>query len=63
MRVLGRDLIGMGDVGLTEMRRSIGFIFQLHNLLPALTTSENVQVPMLEAGRSGRERRARAAAR
>jgi putative ABC transport system ATP-binding protein len=38
----------------------IGMIFQLHNLLPSLTASENVQVPMFELGISGRERKERA---
>ena len=38
----------------------IGLIFQLHNLLPTLTASENVQVPMFETGRGARERRRRA---
>jgi putative ABC transport system ATP-binding protein len=38
----------------------IGLIFQLHNLLPNLTASENVQVPMFETGRSAAERRRRA---
>jgi putative ABC transport system ATP-binding protein len=40
--------------------RHVGMVFQLHNLLPTLTASENVQVPMFELGLSARERRARA---
>jgi ABC-type lipoprotein export system ATPase subunit len=40
--------------------RTIGLVFQLHNLLPNLTASENVQVPMYETSRSPRERRRRA---
>ena len=32
--------------------RTIGFVFQLHNLLPTLTARENVEVPM--AGYAGR---------
>jgi ABC-type lipoprotein export system ATPase subunit len=35
-------------------------VFQLDNLLPTLSASENVQVPMFEMGTSGAERRARA---
>ena len=38
----------------------VGLVFQLHNLLPSLTASENVQVPMFERERSPRQRRARA---
>jgi putative ABC transport system ATP-binding protein len=34
---------------------TIGFVFQAHNLLPTLTASENVQVPMF--GRRDRRRR------
>jgi putative ABC transport system ATP-binding protein len=52
----GRNLSEIAD--LSRYRgREVGFIFQLHNLLPSLTASENVQVPMFEAGRSRRERR------
>ena len=40
--------------------RSIGLIFQLHNLLPNLTASENVQVPMYETNLSASARRTRA---
>ena len=42
--------------------RSIGFIFQLHNLLPTLTAEENVEIPLraLRVGRAERRRRARA---
>ena len=40
--------------------RTIGLVFQLHNLLPSLTAGENVQVPMYETARRPGERRARA---
>jgi putative ABC transport system ATP-binding protein len=40
--------------------RTIGLVFQLHNLLPNLTALENVQVPMYETPTSGRERRRKA---
>lgn len=46
---------------LTHFRsRHVGMVFQLHNLLPALTASENVQVPMFELGLRARQRRERA---
>jgi ABC-type lipoprotein export system ATPase subunit len=38
----------------------IGFVFQMHNLIPTLTARENVEVPMHETRLSGRKRRARA---
>ena len=37
----------------------VALIFQLHNLLPTLTASENVQVPMFEIKLSARRRRER----
>jgi putative ABC transport system ATP-binding protein len=40
--------------------RDVGLVFQLDNLLTNLSASENVQVPMFEAGRSASQRRARA---
>ena len=35
--------------------KEIGFIFQLHNLIPNLTASENVQIPMLQTNNSDEE--------
>ena len=35
--------------------KEIGFIFQLHNLIPNLTASENVQIPMLQTDSSDEE--------
>ena len=59
IRVGGHDL-GAGRE-LTHYRaRHVGMVFQLHNLLPALTASENVQLPMFELGLRARERRERA---
>jgi len=46
---------------LDEIRaKKIGFVFQLHNLLPVLTARENVEVPMFELGLSNKERARRA---
>ncbi|MFH1718357.1 MAG: ABC transporter ATP-binding protein [Planctomycetota bacterium] len=44
----GRDLAGLDEVELAEIRsRKIGFVFQLHHLLPQCTVLENVLVPTL----------------
>src|SRR5215216_4706368 len=40
----------------------IGFVFQFFNLLPKLTVSQNVELPMIYSGVSARERRERAIA-
>jgi putative ABC transport system ATP-binding protein len=43
---------GLGDSGLTKLRRDkVGFIFQQFNLLPTLTAEENILLPMSIAGR------------
>src|SRR5438477_4387495 len=42
--------------------QKIGFVFQFFNLLPKLTVLQNVELPMLYAGVSGRQRRERAVA-
>ncbi len=55
----GRDL--GGEPRLDRVRAaSIGFIFQLHNLLPALTAVENVELPLRALRVPRRERRRRA---
>jgi lipoprotein-releasing system ATP-binding protein len=44
----GKDHAGLNEVELARMRnRQIGFIFQLHHLLPQCTVLENVLVPTL----------------
>jgi len=40
--------------------RTVGFVFQTHNLIPTLTACENVEVPLYEAERRGGKRQARA---
>jgi ABC-type lipoprotein export system ATPase subunit len=43
----------------TVRLKEVGFIFQLHNLLPMLTAVENVEIPMLPLGTPRSERRRR----
>ncbi|MHC1766300.1 MAG: ABC transporter ATP-binding protein [Verrucomicrobiia bacterium] len=42
--------------------RKIGFVFQFFNLLPKLNVVQNVELPMIYSGASGKERRERAMA-
>ena len=50
----GQDLAELTDSQLARLRnRQIGFIFQLHHLLPQCTVLENVLVPTLAGGSDG----------
>lgn len=60
--VLGQDLGQLGEDQRARFRgKSIGFVFQAFNLLPALSALENVSVPLLLAGvpRAAAEAKAR----
>ena len=60
----GEDIAGLSPDTLARIRNAkIGFVFQQFNLLPRTTALENVELPLLYAGVSARERRARARAR
>jgi len=49
----GQNLSSLNDKELAEIRnRDVGFVFQLHHLLPQCTVLENVLVPTLPQGRS-----------
>lgn len=45
-RVLGQELRGLGAAELVNIRRNIGFIFQMHNLFDSLSSLENVRMSM-----------------
>jgi putative ABC transport system ATP-binding protein len=62
-RVFGEDLKGIGAAARTRFRGSnIGFVFQAFNLLPTLTATENVAIPLLILGHPRREALAKAEA-
>jgi putative ABC transport system ATP-binding protein len=57
----GVEVSAMNDNRLAEIRnQKIGFIFQGFNLVPKLTALENVELPLIYYGLSGRKRKARA---
>jgi putative ABC transport system ATP-binding protein len=59
----GTDLSTMSDNDKTEYRaRHMGFVFQFYNLLPVLSSVENVELPLLVSGVSAKEARQRALA-
>lgn len=57
----GQDVTVLKESELTKLRRhKIGFVFQFYNLIPSLTALENVELPMLTAGKPRREASKRA---
>jgi putative ABC transport system ATP-binding protein len=63
-RLVGEPVSQLSDEQLSKLRnRRIGFVFQAFNLLPLLTASENVQLPLVyaETGAAGAEERAASA--
>ncbi len=54
----GRDVARLSDDELAEIRlRRIGFIFQSFHLVPRLTAIQNVELPLIFAGKSPPERK------
>jgi putative ABC transport system ATP-binding protein len=63
VRIAGTSLRDMSDNHKTEYRaRSMGFVFQVYNLLPVLSAMENVELPLLVSGVRAPEARKRALA-
>ncbi len=61
----GRVLIAGQDLAQVKQldrfrNETVGFVFQLHNLIPTLTALENVEVPLYERKMSSKQRKAQA---
>jgi putative ABC transport system ATP-binding protein len=62
IEVAGISIGNLSGGALSRWRAAhVGFVFQLYNLLPALTAARNVELPLLLTRLSRSERRARAA--
>ena len=57
--VAGQDISQMKDLD-GFRSKTVGFVFQLHNLIPTLTTLENVEIPLYEEKIDTASRRKRA---
>jgi putative ABC transport system ATP-binding protein len=58
LRVHGQNIASLSESALADWRaHNVGFIFQFYNLMPVLTAFENVELPLLLTGLSGRQRR------
>ncbi|MDE3090369.1 MAG: ABC transporter ATP-binding protein [Chloroflexota bacterium] len=57
--VAGQDLAKVKDLDRFRSK-TVGFVFQLHNLIPTLTALENIEIPLQEESMSDAARRGRA---
>lgn len=56
-RLNGQDVTSLSDIRQAEVRnREIGFVFQMFHLVPRLTATENVELPLILAGLSPEQR-------
>ena len=56
----GRDVTSLSDLQLADVRsHKIGFIFQFFHLIPRLTALQNIELPLLLAGVTKKERTSR----
>ncbi|MGD8933893.1 MAG: ABC transporter ATP-binding protein [Gammaproteobacteria bacterium] len=57
-RLNGEDVTSLSDIEQAQVRnREIGFVFQMFHLVPRLTASENVELPLMLAGIPPEERK------
>jgi putative ABC transport system ATP-binding protein len=60
IRLFGKDITKLNDGQRSELRlKNIGFAFQFFNLLPSLTVSENIELPLSLAGVKKNQRKQR----
>src|SRR3954464_6032617 len=60
LSIAGRSVAGLAEEELVEVRRGVlGFVFQQFSLLPTLTVTENVELPMMFLDRQVDRRRTR----
>jgi putative ABC transport system ATP-binding protein len=63
VKVNGVDISLLSDNEKSDYRaKAMGFIFQFYNLLPVLSSVENVEMPLLVSGTPAKEARERAMA-
>jgi len=64
IKIQNMELENLSDDKLSEFRaKNMGFVFQSYNLLPVLTTVENVELPLLVSGTSPKEARKKSEAK
>src|SRR5215813_12313386 len=52
LRIAGKSAAGLSEEELVEVRRGVlGFVFQQFSLIPTLTVTENVELPLMFLGR------------
>src|SRR4051812_2447463 len=61
LTIAGKSVVGFSEEQLVEVRRGVlGFVFQQFSLLPTLTVTENVEIPLMFLGRKADPGRTRA---
>lgn len=59
VNINGQEITQLKDLNRFR-RETIGFVFQLHNLIPNISSRENVELPMYGTGLSAKEMKIRA---